>query len=103
MLEIRDLQHELGGSFALSAARVHLPDVRLQIGDRRYDARQDSLTIFHQDLELDLELRLSLPCPLDGDLAVGVEHQVLHVRAVRAVDRDAFSAGYIADDAFARK
>ena len=61
-------------------AGLHLADVGLQVGDRRDHAGQDALAVVHDDLQLDLELRLALVGPLDADLAVGVEHQVLHVR-----------------------
>ena len=103
MFEVRDLEHELRGRFSVARPRIHLTDVRLQIRNRGDDARENPLPIFHQNLELDLELRLPLARPLDGDLAIFVEHQVLDVRTARAVNRDAFSARDVTDDPLARQ
>jgi hypothetical protein len=69
MLEVRDLEHQLRRRFPVAGRRLHA-DGCSSSGSRscRDEAGQDPLPVFHDDRQLDVELRLPLVGPFDADL-----------------------------------
>ena len=100
MFDVGDLEDQLNRRLPLPCPRIHLTDVRLEIGNRRDHPCQDPLPVVHEDVELHGKLRSSLIGPLDCDLPVGVEHQIPDVRAIGAVNRNPFATCDVSDDLF---
>src|SRR5688572_28643316 len=91
-------------AFVRRHRRAGVSNSGLHVGDRARDTRDHARTVFSDREQFDgVGSLLRPPGPFDFHDPFTVHHQLLHVLAVRGMDRDTFAARDITDNVFAVK